>query len=61
MTQKHTPRRMAPGRMGQREFVFACTFTNTTAPHPNQENGPAFPILARHWPGFPFPCSEARK
>lgn len=54
MTQTTTPRRNEPGRMGQLEFVLFSDATNTTAPHPTQEIHPAYPILSRHWPGFPL-------
>ena len=60
MTQIQTPRHDVPGRMGQLEFVLFDDETNTTAAHPSQEFSPAYPILSKHWPGFPFTKSEAR-
>jgi hypothetical protein len=61
MTQTQTPRQVEPGRMGQLEFVFLSGFMNTCTAHPTQENHPAYPILARHWPVFPSSNSEALK
>lgn len=54
MTQRQTPRRDEPGRMGQLEFVMFSDDTDTIAPDPTQEIHPAYPILSRHWPGFPL-------
>ena len=60
MTQTQTPQPDELGRMGQLVFDLFSDTTNTSAPHPMQENLPAYPILARHWPGFPFDISEAQ-
>ena len=60
MTQTASPQLDEPGRMGQSEFVLFSDETNTTAAHPSQEFSPAYPILSKHWPGFPFTKLEAR-
>ncbi len=57
MTHTTTPRRDEPGRMGQLVLDLFSDTRTTIAPHPTQEIDPTFPILSRHWPGFP-PSSE---